>query len=183
MINLVKPKYFMPVFWDLYFRTVHKNTAMSVWIWEDNVLMLENWQIVDFEPNNGNVFRSKIKAPIQEIIIDWNGMWLATSHVIKAREKMMNSWVLVILYRVDRKTKAIIWSLKLETRWLVYLDEVRQIHKIIIRKSKEVYENTIKDVPDIDEKDLLRIIRDDLEKFLLQKIDRDPMIIPIVVEV
>jgi hypothetical protein len=32
--------------------------------------MLENGQIVDFEPNNGNVFRSKIKAPIQEIIID-----------------------------------------------------------------------------------------------------------------
>jgi ribonuclease J len=183
MINLVKPKYFMPVFWDLYFRTIHKNTAMSVWIEEDNVLMLENWQIVDFEPNNGNVFRSKIKAPIQEIIIDWNGMWLATSHVIKAREKMMNSWVLVILYRVDKKTKAIIWNLKLETRWLVYLEEVRQIHKIIIRKSKEVYENTIKDIPDIDEKDLLKIIRDDLEKFLLQKIDRDPMIIPIVTEV
>jgi mRNA degradation ribonuclease J1/J2 len=110
-------------------------------------------------------------------------MWLATSHVIKAREKMMNSWVLVILYRVDKKTKAIIWNLKLETRGLVYLEEVRQIHRIIIRKSKEVYENTIKDIPDIDEKDLLRIIRDDLEKFLLQKIDRDPMIIPIVTEI
>ncbi|MDR2411406.1 MAG: hypothetical protein LBD88_02215 [Candidatus Peribacteria bacterium] len=35
----------------------------------------------------------------------------------------------------------------------------------------------------MDEKDLLKIIRDDLEKFLLQKIDRDPMIIPIVTEV
>ncbi|MDR1944680.1 MAG: hypothetical protein LBQ59_00930 [Candidatus Peribacteria bacterium] len=57
------------------------------------------------------------------------------------------------------------------------------MHRIIIRKSKEVYENTIKDIPDIDEKDLLRIIRDDLEKFLLQKIDRDPMIIPIVTEI
>lgn len=182
MLNLVKPKYFMPVFGDLYFRTLHKNTAMSIWIPEDNILMLENGQIVDFPPNNWDVFKSKIKAPIQEIIIDWNGMWLATSHVIKAREKMMNSWVLVILYKVDRKTKAIFWNIKLETRWLVYIEEVRQIHKIIIRKSKEVYENTIKDIPDIDEKDLLKIIRDDLEKFLLQKIGRDPMIIPIVVE-
>lgn len=183
MINLVKPKYFMPIFWDLYYRTVHKNTAISQWMKEDNVLMLDNGQIVDFSPNNWDVFRSKIKAPIQEIIIDGHGMGLATSHVLKAREKMMNSWVLVLLYKVDRKTKAIMGNIKLETRWLVYLEEVRQIHRMIIKKSKDVYENTVKDIPDIEEKDLLKIIKDDLEKFLLQKIDRDPMIIPIVTQV
>lgn len=183
MINLVKAKYFMPVFWDLYFRTVHKNTAVWLWMNENNVLMLDNWNIVDFAPNNWNVFKSKIKAPIQEIIIDGHGMWLATSHVIKAREKMMNSWVLVVMFKVDKKTKAILWHIKLETRGLVYLDEVRFIHRMIIKKSRDVYENTIKDVPDMEEKDLLKIIRTDLEKFLLQKIDREPMIIPMVTEV
>lgn len=183
MINLVKPKYFMPVFWDLYFRTAHKNTAMNIGMKEDNVLMLENWNIVDFAPNNWNVFKSKIKVPVAEIIIDWHGMWLATSHVIKAREKMMNSWVLVIMYKVDKKTKAILWHIKLESRWLVYLEEVRFIHRLIIKKSREIYENTVKDVPDMEEKDLIKIIRDDLEKFLLQKIDREPMIIPMIIEV
>lgn len=183
MINLVRPKYFMPIFWDLYFRSIHKNTALSIWMREENILMLENWHIVDFEPSNGDVFRSKIKAPIQEIIIDWHGMWVATSHVIKAREKMMNSWVLVMLYKIDKKTKAIIWNLKLETRWLVYLDEVRQVHRMIIKKSKEIYESVTKDIPDIEEKDLLKIIKDDLEKFLIQKIDRAPMVIPMITEV
>lgn len=183
MINLIKAKYFMPVFWDLYFRSVHKNTAVWLWMKEQDVLMLDNWNIVDFAPNNGNVFKSKIKAPIQEIIIDWNGMWLATSHVIKAREKMMNSWVLVIMFKVDKKTKAILGHIKLESRGLVYLDEVRYIHRLIIKKSRDVYENTIKDVPDMEEKDLLKIIRVDLEKFLLQKIDREPMIIPMLTEV
>lgn len=180
MINLVKAKYFMPIFWDLYFRTLHKNTAKSIWMKDENILMLENWQIVDFAPNNWDVFRSKIKAPIQEIIIDGHGMWLATSHVIKAREKMMNSGTLVVLYKVDKKTKAILWHIKLESRWLVYLDEVRYVHKNIIKKAKDIYENTIKDIPDLEEKDLIKIIKTDLEKFLLQKIDRDPMIIPII---
>lgn len=183
IINLVKPKYFMPVFWDLYFRTVHKNTAMTLWYKEDNVLMLENGSIVDFAPKNWNVFKSKIKAPIQEIIIDGHGMWLATSHVIKAREKMMNSWVLVIMFKTDKKTKAILWHIKLESRWLVYLEEVRFIHRMIIKKARDIYENTVKDVPDMEEKDLLKILRDDLEKFLLQKIDREPMIIPMLTEV
>lgn len=183
MINLVKPKYFMPVFGDLYFRTLHKNTAVSIWMKENDVLMLDNGNIVDFAPNNWNVFKSKIKVPIQEIIIDGHGMWLATSHVIKAREKMMNSWVLVLLYKVDKKTKAIMWHIKLESRGLVYLDEVRNIHRAVIKKAREVYENTIVDVPDMEEKDIIKIIKTDLEKFLLQKIDREPMIIPIIAEV
>ena len=121
--------------------------------------------------------------PIQEIIIDGHGMWLATSHVIKAREKMMNSWVLVLLFKVDKKTRAIMWHIKIESRGLVYLDEVRNIHRAIIKKSREVYENTIVDVPDMEEKDIIKIIKTDLEKFLLQKIDREPMIIPIIAEV
>jgi mRNA degradation ribonuclease J1/J2 len=66
---------------------------------------------------------------------------------------------------------------------LVYLEEVRYIHRIILKKAKELYENTILDVPDIEEKDLLKIIRTDLEKFLLQKTGREPMIIPMVMEV
>jgi len=139
--------------------------------------------MVDFAPKNWNVFKSRIKAPIQELVIDGHGMWLANSHVIKAREKMMNAWVLVVSFKVDKKTKAILWHIKLETRWLVYLDEVRFIHRLIIKKSREVYENTVKDVPDMEEKDLVKILRTDLEKFLLHKLDREPMIIPMVTEV
>lgn len=182
VMNLSKPKYFMPIYGDLYFRTAHKATAVAMGIPEDNVLLLDNGNIVDFAPD-GNVFRSRIKAPIQDIIIDGNGIGTATSHVIKAREKMMNSWVLVLMYKVDAKSKAILGHIKLETRGLVYLEEVRHIHRMIIKKSRDVYENTVKDVPDIEEKDLVRIIRTDLEAFLLQRIDREPMIIPMIFEV
>ncbi len=181
-IRLFHPKYFMPIYGDLYFRTRHAETAMSVWIKESNILMLDNGHIVDFAPN-GSVFRSKIKVPIQEYIIDGNGMGLTSSHVIKAREQMMNGWVLVLQFQVDKRTKAILGHIKLETRGLVYVDEVRYIHRIIIKKSREVYENTIKDVPDIEEKDLVKLIRTDLENFLSKRVGREPMIIPIVTEV
>ncbi|MDR0772273.1 MAG: hypothetical protein LBF15_04530 [Candidatus Peribacteria bacterium] len=73
--------------------------------------------------------------------------------------------------------------MKLETRGLVYLDEVRHVHKMVIKKAKDIYETVTKDIPDIEEKDLLKIVKDDLEKFLVQKIDRAPMIIPMIMEV
>ncbi len=183
MIKLAKPKYLMPIYWDLYFRHIHKQTAMSIWIKQENILLIDNGNIVDFAPKTWNVFKSRIKIPLKQIIIDWYGIWIADSHVIKAREKMMNAWVLVINYKVDKKTKAILWHLKVETRWLAHLEEVRYIHRMIIKKAKESYENTIKDVPDIEEKDLLKIIRTDLEQLILKRTDREPMIIPMITEV
>jgi len=181
-VRLFKPKYFMPIYGDLYFRTRHAETAMSCGIKESNVLLLDNGHIVDFAPN-GSVFKSKIRVPLQEYIVDGNGMGLMGSHVLWAREQMMNSGVLVLMYKVDKKSKAIIGHIKLETRGLVYVDEVRYIHRIIIKKAREAYENTVKDVPDMEEKDLLKIIRTDLEHFLFKRIDREPMIIPMITEV
>jgi ribonuclease J len=182
MLNLVNPKFFLPVYWDLYFRTLHKNTAVSIGFPEENVLLQENWSIIDLAPNQ-TVFKSRIKMPIQDIIIDGNGIWTANSHVIKAREKMMDSWVLVIIYKVDSNTKEIIGNIKIESRGLVYLDEVKLVHKMVFKKAKDVYENTVWDVPDIEEKDLVKIIKTDLENLLLQKIERQPMIIPIILYV
>jgi ribonuclease J len=52
MLNLIKPKYFMPIYGDLYFRSIHKRTAMTTGFKEDNILMVANGQIVDFAPNN-----------------------------------------------------------------------------------------------------------------------------------
>jgi ribonuclease J len=107
MLNLTAPQYFMPVYGDLYFRNIHKQTAMSIGMKEDNILLTDNGNITDFAPN-GTVFKSKIKMPIQDIIIDGHGIGTTTSHVIKAREKMMDSGVLVVVFKVDVKTKAVI---------------------------------------------------------------------------
>jgi len=181
MINLTCPKYFVPIYGDLYFRHVHKNTAMSVGMKEENILLLDNGHIVDFSPE-GKAFRHKVKAPIQDIIIDGSSISTTTSHVIKARDLMMTSGVLVILFQIDKKTKALIGNIKIESRWLLYLDEVRIIHKMIVKKAQTIFENTIKDVPEIEEKELVKLIKTDLESFLVQKIDRTPMIIPMIIE-
>ena len=182
MISLVRPKYFTPIYGDTYFRELHAETAMEEGIPKENILSLENGNIVDFTPE-GRVFRSKIKVPLQDIIIDGNGMWTASSHVITARHKMKEAWVIVVNYRVDKKTRAILGHIRLETRGLVYIDEVRTVHRDILRKVKMIYENTIKDIPDIEEKELLKIVKTDLEKYMFYRLDREPMIIPMITEV
>ena len=63
---------------------------MSVGIKEENVLLLDNGNIVDFAPDE-SVFKSRLKVPIQDIIVDGHGVGTTSSHVLKARETMMNA--------------------------------------------------------------------------------------------
>lgn len=88
--------------------------------------------------------------------------------------------MVVIVFKADEKTKTLLGHLKLETRGFVFSEEVREMHKLIIKKARASYEDTTKDVPDIEEKDLIKIIRRDLEIFILAKIERNPVIIPMI---
>ncbi|MCD5380512.1 ribonuclease J [Candidatus Gracilibacteria bacterium] len=182
IINYTKPKFFTPIYGDMYFRSLHAKTAMEEGIKEENILMLNNGDITDFTPDK-RAFRSKIKVPLQDIIIDGNGMGTASSHVITARHKMKEAGVLVVNYRADKKSRALLGHVRLETRGLVYIDEVRSVHRDILKKVKQIYENTIRDIPDIEEKELLKIVRTDLEKYMYYRLDREPMIIPMITQV
>lgn len=104
-------------------------------------------------------------------------------HVNDIRSQMMKAGVVTIVFKADEKTKALLGHLKLETRGFVYLEEVREVHKMVIKKARASYEDTVKDIPDIEEKDLVKIIRRDMEAFLLHKIKRTPVIIPIIIYV
>lgn len=70
---------------------------------------------------------------------------------------------------------------KLETRGFAHPNEVREIHKAIIKRARASYEDTVRDIPDIEERDLTKIIHQDLELFLAQRFERNPVVIPIII--
>ncbi|MDD2487314.1 MAG: ribonuclease J [Candidatus Gracilibacteria bacterium] len=182
MINLIKPKHFMPVHGELFMRVAHKKTAMSLGIPDKNNILADNGSMIDFDPQR-NARKSKFKLKLEEIIVDGQGIGIATSHVIDARAQMMKSGAVIIVFKADERTKNILGPLKIETRGLVYLDEVREVHRMIIKKARTSFETTVKDIPDIEEKELIKIIKKDVESYLSYKIEREPMVIPIVIYV
>lgn len=180
LIKVLEPKNIAPYGTH----SLHRNVA-QVWILEtgfakENIVQNNDWEIIDVD-NTASVFKSRIRVPVQEILVDWFGIWLATSHIIKARENMMDGWVLVAIFPVDSNTRTIVWPIRLETRWFVYLDEVRLMHKVLIKKARNVFENTLQDVPEIEDKDLIKIIKTDLESYVLKTVNREPMVIPVIV--
>lgn len=182
MLNLIKPKYFMPAHWELFQRVAHKKTAISLWINDKNVFLADNGSIIDIDPER-KIRKNKFKLKLEDIIVDGHGIGIATSHIISARAQMMKSWVVVIIFKADEKTKALLGPLKIETRGLAYLDEVREVHRMIIKKARTSFETTVKDIPDIEEKELIKIIKKDVESYLAYKIEREPMVIPSIITI
>lgn len=107
----------------------------------------------------------------------------ASNHVTEMRSQMMKAGAVVIVFKVDEKSRTLLGHLRLETRGFAFVEEVRELHKVVIKKARASYEDTVKDIPDIEEKDLLKIIRRDMEIFLQNRIERIPVIIPIIVEI
>lgn len=182
MIDLIRPRNFMPVHGELFMRVAHKKVATEAGLGDRNIFLSDNGSILDID-GKGGVIKYKIKLHTEEVIVDGYGIGIATSHVIEARAQMMEAGVVTIVFKADEKSRTLLGHLKLETRGLVYLDEVREVHKMIIKKARASYEDTMKDIPDIEEKDLIKIIRRDMEIFLLHKIGRNPVIIPMILSV
>lgn len=182
LLDLIRPRNFIPIHGELFMRVAHKKTALDTGMDDKNIFLIDNGAVVDID-ESGMAVKNKFKLQMEEIIVDGHGIGIATSHVIEARAQMMKSGVVTIVFKADERSKTLLGHLKIETRGLVYLDEVREVHKMIIKKARASYEDTVKDIPDIEEKDLIKIIRRDLEIFLLHKIERNPVIIPMLIYV
>ncbi len=90
MIELIKPKVFIPSQGELFMRVFHKETARSAGILAENIILADNGSIIDID-EKGVVQKHLIKLPNEDIIVDGRGIGIARSHVIEARSQMMKS--------------------------------------------------------------------------------------------
>ena len=147
---------------------------------ESGPIRLESGGMVDIV--SGSAARKHaVELYLDTLILDGNAIGTASSHVLKARSQMRDAGVAVVIFTVDSRSRTILGPIRIETRGLAHLHEAREIHRLIIRIARGSYEETVMDIPDIEEKDLVKILRKDIEKALSSQVSRIPMIIPVIV--
>lgn len=68
-------------------------------------------------------------------------------------------------------------SPRIESRGFFLPHEIREGHKFLVSESRRSYEETLKDVPDIETRDLEKIVKKDLEKAVGERFNRMPLVI------
>jgi ribonuclease J len=179
MLNMVKPKYFMPIHGEYRHLVYHSMLARKLDIPKENIFILRNGDVVEISDNearkNGNVNSGRI-------FIDGKGMGGVEEMVLRDRLRLAHDGIVLILLAVDNLTGNIISGPDIISRGFVFEDASQEI----INNVKELLANTIKGLGAeyISDSSLLKAkLRSTLKKYLRDTMERRPMIMPIIIEV
>ncbi len=181
MLNLIKPKFFIPIHGNYYMLKLHTKIAQSVGIPEINTIIAGNGNVIELTRNS--ISLTKEKVPSNYVMVDGLGVGDVGNVVLRDRQQMSEDGMFTIIIIIDSKTGKIIGSPDIISRGFVYMkgsaklvDEAKKKVIEIVNKKAVAEHGTnwayIKDN-----------VRDQIGQFLFNKTQRRPMVLPVVIEV
>ena len=179
MLALVKPKYFLPVHGEYRQLKAHAETAEEMGIDKENIFMLTNGRVLEMNQNEAK-FTTSVQSG--RILVDGLGVGDVGNIVLRDRQHLSQDGLIIIVMTMDSSTGEIIAGPDVISRGFVYVRESENLMenvKAVIRNEIDKCErNHITDWSTIK-----ATLRDNLKDYILQKTKRNPMILPIIMEV
>lgn len=179
MINLLNPKYYMPVNGEYRHEIANKKAAIIAGMNEENILCKLNGDVVYFK--NGKLVDDDIKIPTDELLIDGE-VGDVGEIVLKDREMLSDNGVVVVVITIDKLTKKLKHQIEIHSRGFVYVrDNIDVMKEAVNIATKVVNDNTKPNFIDYNKVKLG--VRDELGKYFYNEIGTKPMILLIVQEI
>ena len=181
MLNLIKPKYYMPVKGEYRLMVNSANLASNLGIPNENIILKQNGDVVEFE--NGKLLKDKFEhIKIDDILIDGKSSEDIGELVIKDREMLGENGILLMSATVDKETKKLLTEPEVTTRGFIYVKDSMEMIKEIKRISTEIIEkNTTPKYVDYNQ--IKNEVREQLSKYFYSETETKPMIIAVIQEV
>lgn len=179
MLNLMKPKYFIPVHGEYRMQIAHAKLAKAVGIDESRTFIIDKGDVIEFR--NGQA-RPGGKVPCGNILIDGLGVGDVGNIVLRDRRLLSQDGILIVVVTLSKEAKKIVAGPEIISRGFVY---VRESETLLDEATKIVTDIVNKCMQDfvIEWSSLKANIRDALNQFLFEKTKRKPMILPIIMEI
>src|SRR3990170_8639568 len=140
MINLMRPKFFMPIHGNYFLLKLHAGLAESVGIPEENIVIPNNGQIVEISPNKTTLLKKTV--PASYVMVDGLGVGDVGEVVLRDRQMLSQDGIFVIIAIIDSKSGKIIGSPDIISRGFIYLRENQELLKQTRQKIRETVEHT-----------------------------------------
>ena len=179
MLNLMRPKYFIPIQGDYKMLIAHMRIAKSIGFKQEQILIPENGEVITISKEH---IESAGKVTTGNVLIDGIGVGDVGNIVLRDRRLLSQDGILIVVVTLSRSDKSIVAGPEIISRGFVYVRESESLMEksnTIVREI--VLKNTSKD--HFDWAGMKQEIRDNLHSFLFEKTKRRPMILPIIMEV
>ncbi|MDF2606632.1 MAG: Zn-dependent hydrolase [Bacillales bacterium] len=179
MLQLMKPKYFIPVHGDLKMQIAHAKLAENIGIERDKIFLLDNGDVVHFTKDSVNNVK---KVQSGNILIDGLGIGDIGNIVLRDRRLLAHDGILVVVITLNKLTKKVVSGPEIISRGFIY---VRESEKLLEQTTEIVNKLVTKSTSEgnFEWSFLKSNIRDSLNEFFYEKTKRKPMILPIIMEV
>lgn len=181
MHRLVQPRHIIPEHGEPYMRQAHADLVKGIGYQDNQVHMLINGEILEFD-SSGNARKSKQKITVNDVIIDGLGSASEGQRVISDRKIMSEGGVIAVVFRAYSESKRLVGNPDVITRGLIYGSEQQETTGEIIETAKKAYEEAL-NRGETDRKAFKRSVTGALYRYFDRKLNREPMIVPIIVEV
>lgn len=183
MLTMLKPKHFMPIHGQYRQRVLHGRLANEVGVSPHNVHLPDNGRVVEIN-HKGEVGLTKEKVVSGLVFVDGLGVGDVGQVVMRDRKHMAEDGMCVIIAMVDRRSGKLQGNPDIISRGFIYL---RESGKLIQELRAEVRKRFPQDGASgkgkLDYANLKGKLRDDIGEFLYKKTQRQPMVLPVILEV
>jgi ribonuclease J len=179
MINLMQPKFFIPIHGEYRMLKAHAKLAKSIGIPSDNIMIPEKGEVIEIN-EEGMFYHGKV--PSGNVLIDGIGVGDVGNIVLRDRKLFSQDGVLIAVVTIKKSEKRLVGDPELITRGFIYVRESEKLIEDSIIMVKETVDRFLLK-ESIDWGGIKQEVREKLNQFLFEQTKRKPMIIPILMEV
>jgi ribonuclease J len=179
MYSIVKPKYSIPVHGEYRHLKAHADLAVSLGIPKENVFILSSGDVLELGAESAGKTGTVTAG---SLLVDGLGVGDVGNIVLRDRQNLAENGIIIVVITLEKYTNELLAGPDIVTRGFVYVRESETLLEDatgVVRESVDrCLERNISDWGKIK-----NIIRDDLSDYLWKKMKRNPMILPIIMEV
>ncbi len=179
MLALVKPKYFIPVHGEYRQLVAHMDTAKKMGIDSKDIFIMTNGRILELNENEAKLTGT---VPSGKILVDGLGVGDVGNIVLRDRQHLSQDGLIVIVLTMDSSTGEVVSGPDVISRGFVYVREsenlMEDVKKVIREEIEKCEQKHIKEWSIIKSN-----LKDELRDYIYQRTKRNPMILPIIMEV
>ena len=179
LLNLIRPRYFIPVHGEYRHLMKHAKLAESLGIPRSRIFVAENGQIIEVGKKKASI-SGKVTAG--KILVDGFGVGDVGNIVLRDRKQLSQDGIMIVVVTINKDGGDVVAGPDIVTRGFVYVRESEELIEDARERAREALDICAK--RNITEWAVMKAqIRERLGKHLYEKTGRRPMILPIIMEV
>ncbi len=179
MINLVRPKNFMPIHGEFHMMVRNAEIALKQGMKRENIFVMDNGDVLELTATTS---QKGARVPAGAVMIDGAGVGDVEGVVLRDRLAMAADGVFMILATVSRKTGRLVSSPDIISRGFIYMKENEELINKARMEVRKSFEKRNPNEP-VDWAKFKLKLRDEIGDLLYAKTKRSPMILPVINEV